>query len=92
MAFRLALVAYDIADPSRLKAARKAVTSWATGGQRSILECPVRAGDRVDLHHAMIARVVSEDRLTVLYPRRRRSAILLGRAVSVEDGPALYIG
>lgn len=45
----LYLVAYDIRAPGRLRRARQAVKGVATGGQKSVFECFLTAGERRQL-------------------------------------------
>jgi len=46
---RLVLAAYDISSARRLKRALKLCTAYASGGQKSVHECWVTAGERAAL-------------------------------------------
>ena len=77
---RLHLVAYDVRDPRRLKAVRRAVTAWAHGGQRSVWECWARPSERPTLVAAVAGALdLGRDSLAVFDLPARGPFIALGR-------------
>lgn len=68
------LAAYDVTDPRRLRQAQRVLRGYATGGQRSVFECPLSAGEKAALL-AELAGIIDPqaDRffLVRLDPRRR---------------------
>lgn len=85
---QLHLVAYDIADPSRLDAVMLCVRAHATGGQKSVYECFLTPAERGALL-ADLALLIDEetDRLLLLRLDPRPRVVTLGIAVPPVDPP-----
>ena len=87
------LAAYDVAEPRRRLAALALVRGFATGGQKSVHELFLTAGERHELLHDM-ALILAEDAdrffLLRLDPRARCYA--LGVAVQPADPDYFYVG
>ena len=93
MPANLHLVAYDVRTPARLAAARRAVTSWAHGGQRSVWECWARPTERDQLYGAVGAPLdLAEDCLALFTLPRSGPFIALGRGRPPELAQLLYVG
>lgn len=89
----LHLVAYDIRDPRRLKAALWAVKEFSTGGQKSVHECFLSAAERADLERALGAVIdPADDMVLILRLDRRAEVRTLGVAVPPKDGAFFYVG
>lgn len=89
----LYLAAYDIAGATRLRHALHAVKGYATGGQKSVFECFLSAGERNDLIGEVRGLLDTEEdcfMLLRLDPRAR--VIALGIGVAPEDPPFFYHG
>ena len=88
----LYLAAYDVAHRRRLRAALELVKGYSTGGQKSVHECFLTAGEKAQLLHDM-ALVLEEDEdsflLLRLDPRSRVFA--LGKAIEPVDAPYFYL-
>ena len=88
----LNLAAYDVAHPRRLRAALELVKGYSTGGQKSVHECFLTAGEKAHLLHDM-ALVLEEDEdsflLLRLDPRAR--VVTLGKAIEPVDAPYFYL-
>ncbi|HXF07796.1 MAG TPA: CRISPR-associated endonuclease Cas2 [Candidatus Acidoferrales bacterium] len=90
---KLYLAAYDVADPDRLREVMLLVRGYATGGQLSVYECYLTAGERADLLAAV---------RDVLHPRQDRFFLLrldprsrvraLGRGLVPRDPSYFYAG
>lgn len=90
---RLHLVAYDVRDPRRLRTARRAVTAWAHGGQRSVWECWARPGERDTLVAAMTTALdLRHDSLAVLDLPPSGPFLTLGRGRAPSCPGVVYIG
>ncbi len=90
---QLYLVAYDIADPSRLRRALHAVKGYATGGQKSVFECFLSAAERCALAEELVGILdPNEDALFILRLDPRARVIPLGIARAPEDPPVFYHG
>ncbi len=89
----LYLAAYDISDPSRLRAILDAVKGFATGGQKSVYECFLSQGERDELIKS-ISRIIepSKDSFILLRLDPRAQIKTLGIAVPPEDPPFFYFG
>lgn len=89
----LYLAAYDIADATRLRHALHAVKGYATGGQKSVFECFLSAGERGGLVEEVRGLLDAEEDCFILLrldPRAR--VIALGMAVAPDDPPFFYHG
>jgi CRISPR-associated protein Cas2 len=88
----LYLAAYDVAEARRLRKALDLVKGYSTGGQKSVHECFLTAGERAGLLCDMAA-VLEEDEdsflLLRLDPRAR--VLTLGKAVEPVDAPYFYV-
>jgi CRISPR-associated protein Cas2 len=88
----LYLVAYDVAHPRRLRATLELVRGYSTGGQKSVHECFLTAGEKARLLQDM-ALVLEEDEdsflLLRLDPRAR--VLTLGKALEPMDTPYFYL-
>jgi CRISPR-associated protein Cas2 len=88
----LYLAAYDVCDPRRLRAALELVKGYSTGGQKSVHECFLTAGERAKLLRDMAA-VLEEDEdsflLLRLDPRAR--VLTLGKGLEPVDAPYFYV-
>ncbi len=90
---KLYLVAYDIADPARLRAALHCVRNWATGGQLSVHECWLTAGELKELRRRM-RRIIhpKADSLLIIRLDPRQKPITLGIGIPPEDPDWFYAG
>jgi len=89
----LYLVAYDVREPKRLRAALKAVRAFAAGGQKSVHECFLTDAERQELTRNLrdaIEPAVDQAVILRLDPRARIET--LGIAVKPADPPFFYIG
>jgi CRISPR-associated protein Cas2 len=88
----LYLAAYDVADPRRLRAALDLVKGYSTGGQKSVHECFLTAGERARLLRAMEAVLVdAEDSFLLLRLDPRARVFTLGKAVEPMDAPYFHV-
>jgi len=89
----LYIAAYDIRSPQRLRAARKVVKGYATGGQKSAYECFLTAAERRDLVREL-RRVMEpdEDRVLLIRLDPRSRVHTLGVGETPQDGPFFYCG
>lgn len=87
------LVAYDVRDPQRLRAALHVTRCYATGGQKSVHECWLTAAEKGRLT-ADLCQVLEEDSDALLVIRLdpRQAVITLGRAVAPADPEWFYVG
>jgi len=88
----LYLVAYDVSDPDRLRAALALARAYATGGQKSVHECFMTPAERGDLIHDFAA-ILDEatDRLLVLRLDPRSRTYALGAAAKPADPKYFYV-
>jgi len=89
----LYLVAYDVADRRRRKAALDLVKGFSAGGQRSVHECflsPAEKGHLIFDTSQFLDD--SDDRFLVLRLDPRSRVFALGRAVEPADRPFFYLG
>jgi len=90
---QLYLVAYDVREPSRLRAALHITRHYASGGQKSVHECwltPAEKGQLLgDLCQVLDA---SQDSLLIIRLDSRQSVTVLGRAVAPADPEWFYVG
>ncbi len=92
MRSRLIIAAYDVTNPTRLTRARKTVTGWAHGGQKSVLECWLRPVEIPRVFYAMNLIIEPRaDKLGVFFIGRGERALVLGRALLPADPPAFII-
>jgi CRISPR-associated protein Cas2 len=89
----LFLVGYDIASAKRRRRALKAVKGHAIGGQKSLYECWLTAGE---LQSAMqtLRELIDADCDRVVFVRLdpRAAVHTLGTAVAPQDGEFFYQG
>ena len=87
------LAAYDVAHPRRLAAALQLVRGYATGGQKSVHECFLTAGERNTLMHGMSVLLEEDsDRFMLLRLDPRARIHTLGRATPPADPDYFYLG
>jgi CRISPR-associated protein Cas2 len=88
----LYLAAYDVADPRRLKRALDLVKGYSTGGQKSVHECFLTAGERGKLIRD-VARVLVEadDSFLLLRLDPRARVLTLGKAIEPLDAPYFHV-
>lgn len=89
----LYVVAYDVTDPARLRRVHDAVKGYATGGQKSVHECFLSAGElralRADLSDLADPQ---EDSVIFLRLDPRMGVHTLGVGVKPRDEPFFYVG
>ena len=89
----LFLIGYDIASNRRRRRALKAVKGHAIGGQKSLYECWLTAGE---LQQAMatLRRLIDpvDDRVVFVRLEPRAAIHTLGVAVKPHDGDFFYQG
>jgi CRISPR-associated protein Cas2 len=84
MSRRLHLAAYDVSEPSRLRAALRAVRDYATGGQKSAHEVFLSDDERV-----LLLRVMGE----IIDPQTDRFMLLpLAAAIAAAGGATAGAG
>lgn len=87
------LLAYDVADPRRLRAALKLARGHATGGQRSVHECFLTPSERRALLADYAALLDADsDRLLLLRLDPRARTYALGTASAPADPDFFYVG
>jgi CRISPR-associated protein Cas2 len=87
------LLAYDVADPRRLRAALKLARGHATGGQRSVHECFLTPSERRALLADYAALLdTAFDRLLLLRLDPRSRTYALGTATAPADPDFFYVG
>ena len=88
----LYLVAYDICHQCRLARVLKIVRACATGGQKSVHECFLTAGERARLLRDMAAVLeAAEDSFLLLRLDPRARVLTLGKAIEPTDAPYFYV-
>ncbi len=88
----LILCAYDVSEPTRLTAARVAVSEFSFGGQRSAYECFVTARDLATLAAtAALPLALHSDRLGLFRPAPQGS-FTLGLGCIAQPSPIVYVG
>jgi CRISPR-associated protein Cas2 len=88
----LYLAAYDVADRSRLRAALDFVKGYSTGGQKSVHECFLTAGERARLWCDMSATLEEdEDSFLLLRLDPRARVRTLGKAIEPMDAPYFHV-
>ncbi len=88
----LHIVAYDVSDPGRLRAALHSVRNWATGGQKSVHECWLTAGELAALRRQMRPIIGHNEELLIVRLDPRQRPATLGLALPPEDPPWFYAG
>lgn len=89
----LYLAAYDITDSTRLRHALHVVKGFATGGQKSVFEYFLSAGERGTLLSEVRGLLDSdEDAFILLRLDPRAKVIALGIGVAPDDPPFFYHG
>lgn len=78
---KLYLAAYDIRDAQRLRQALQVVRAYATGGQRSVHEVLLDAGQKQALLAAMRALLAKEDHFLLLALDARAPVLVRGRGL-----------
>lgn len=88
----LYLAAYDVAEPRRLRAALELIKGYSTGGQKSVHECFLTAGERARLLRDMTASLKeAEDSFLLLRLDPRARVFTLGKAVEPMDAPYFHV-
>lgn len=88
----LYLVAYDVRDESRLRAALYLARRYATGGQKSVHECWLTEAEKGELITALCQVLEEEDALLVMRLDPRQTVTTLGRAVAPKNPAWFYVG
>lgn len=89
----LFLIGYDIASARRRRQALKAVKGHAIGGQKSLYECWLTAGELQQAMAALRALIDPlEDRVVLVRLDPRAAIHTLGVAVKPQDGEFFYQG
>lgn len=93
MARQLCIAAYDIAAPRRLARARERVRGYATGGQKSVFECLLDAGEQAQmLADFDLLLDAAADSFLLLNLDARAKLMALGVAQPPRTGPFFYQG
>ncbi len=89
----LYIAAYDISNPTRLRAGLHVLKNYASGRQKSVFECFLSAGEKRTLL-SEIGAVINpvEDRFFLLRLDARGKVRTLGKAVKPEDSAWFYVG
>lgn len=89
----LYIIAYDIADETRLARVRYFLKNYATGGQRSVYECFLLPQE-LKFIISRLRRLISlhEDRVHIFRIDARSEVHTLGIAVKPKDPKYFYIG
>ncbi len=89
----LYIAAYDVADDARLRAALRVLKNYSTGGQRSVFECFLTAGERRSLLRETTATInLDEDKFLLVRLDPRSEVVCLGVAVPPVDPDYYYVG
>lgn len=89
----LFLIGYDITSSRRRRRALKAVKGHAIGGQKSLYECWLTAGELQAAMHALRTLIDPvEDRVVFVQLDPRATVRTLGKAVAPADGEFFYQG
>lgn len=89
---KLYLIAYDVREPDRLRAALYLTRRYATGGQKSVHECWLTDAEKGTLICDLCQVLEEEDSLLVLRLDPRQTVVTLGRAVVPVDPDWFYVG
>lgn len=85
------IIAYDISDPKRQHRIRKLLRGYSTGGQKSLFECWLTAGEYNRIQQTLADQLHPEtDRLHIFHITENTEARLLGKAKALA-GQALMI-
>ncbi|MBI1357983.1 MAG: CRISPR-associated endonuclease Cas2 [Acidobacteria bacterium] len=91
------IVAYDIADPKRLRLVFKTMRAWGDHLQFSVFECQLNAADLVRLR-AKLAEIIHRDEDQVLFVdlgpaagRGDRVISALGKPYTNIDAPLIVV-
>jgi len=87
------IVAYDIAEPSRLRRVHHAVKAYSTGGQKSVHECFL-SGSELRALRATLAELIvpAVDSVLILGLDPRMGVHTLGLGEKPRDEPFFYFG
>jgi CRISPR-associated protein Cas2 len=89
----LYLIAYDIADDTRLNGTRRFLKGYSTGGQKSVFECFLTQSE---LRYVIseLKTIINEDndRIHIFTMDGRSETHTLGIAVQPADPEFFYIG
>jgi len=89
----LYLAAYDVAETRRLKRALDLVKGYSTGGQKSVHECFLTAGERAKLIRDMARTLMeADDSFLLLRLDPRARVFTLGKAVEPIEAPYFHVG
>jgi CRISPR-associated protein Cas2 len=89
----LFLIGYDVTSARRRRHALKAVKGHAIGGQKSLYECWLTAGELQQAMTTLRSLIdPSEDRVVFLRLEPRAAVHTLGVAVKPQDGEFFYQG
>ena len=89
----LYIVAYDIADPKRLRKVHQVVKQYATGGQKSAFECFLSNGERVELIKQGCSLIDPKvDRFALIPVNQQGETIVTGIALPAVDPDFYYVG
>lgn len=93
MSRHLFLVGYDISIHARRRKALRLLKGTAIGGQRSLYECWMTAGE-LQATMAALRRLIDPqtDRLVFVQLDTRARIELLGKAVTPASGDFFYVG
>lgn len=90
---RLYLAAYDVCDAKRLRAALYTIKGHASGGQKSVFECFLTDGERLELLGEMESVLqLTEDRFLLLPLAPAETIRTLGIAAPPSDPAFYYVG
>lgn len=89
----LYIVAYDIADPKRLRKVHQVVKQYATGGQKSAFECFLSNSERVELIKQGCSLIdPNVDRFALIPVNQQGETIVTGIALPAVDPDFYYVG
>jgi CRISPR-associated protein Cas2 len=89
----LFLVGYDISSARRRRRALKVVKGQAVGGQKSLYECWLTAGELQQAMHALRTLIDPvTDRVLFVRLDPRATMHTLGVAMPPQDGEFFYVG
>ncbi len=89
----LYVVAYDVAEPARLRRVHHAVKAYSTGGQKSVHECFLGPGELAALKAELGSLIHHRDDSVLLLRLDPRMGVhTLGLGVKPRDEPFFYVG
>lgn len=89
----LHVVAYDVRDPRRLRRVLQVVKAFSTGGQKSVHECWLDAGERDLLRRQLLAEIdPAADSVLLVRPEPHAPVRCLGIATPPRDAAFFYVG